>query len=222
MIRICVPTLTQYDLLEKLIASSKSKAQFIIMDNGGNFCPEEALDISEIEEARDPAVIKFLNLSFHQNKDRVVFSPEVNLGVAASWNWFLQNIPPNDGNYWIISNDDVELTENTLDIIEEYAPKNPITLPYDSEWAFFAIRKDTIEKVGYFDENFYPAYFEDNDYHHRMKLNNLDVVSVNELRHKHVVSATLKSYSSPRKEQHHREFRRNREYFRQKWGFIPG
>ena len=34
----------------------------------------------------------------------------------------------------------------------------------------FSVPRATAEKVGYFDENFYPAYFEDNDYVYRCRL----------------------------------------------------
>lgn len=41
---------------------------------------------------------------------------------------------------------------------------------YKPDMSFFLLRKKTWEKIGRFDENFKPAYFEDNDYHARIEL----------------------------------------------------
>lgn len=40
----------------------------------------------------------------------------------------------------------------------------------------FAITKETWDTVGEFDELYYPAYFEDNDFHYRMKLANINAI----------------------------------------------
>jgi GT2 family glycosyltransferase len=209
MIKICIPVITRYDLLEKLIDSlSEKDVKFFIVNNGKKSLEKE-INIEEFSEEKCG--------------DRIsVIRSEFNLGVAASWNFFLQNISPNEGNYWIISNDDVEFLEDTLDILVKEAPKHSMVLPKGGSWSLFSIHENAVKEVGYFDENFYPAYFEDNDYHHRLKLKNMSPHIENSLEFKHFGSATLKGFSKERTKQHHREFKANRDYFKKKWGYVPG
>ena len=37
-------------------------------------------------------------------------------------------------------------------------------------WHLVVFGKATVDRIGYFDENFYPAYYEDNDYGRRMRV----------------------------------------------------
>jgi hypothetical protein len=76
-----------------------------------------------------------------------------------------------------------------------------------------------INKVGLFDENFEVAYFEDNDYHHRMREENIDASCDLWAPFSHYASRTV---SESGIQPIHDAFRKNREYFRSKWGFVPG
>jgi len=89
-------------------------------------------------------------------------------------------------------------------------------------WAAYLIRKDCILKVGFFDENFIEAYFEDNDYHERIKRANLRTCIINRLGFYHHGSRWLYEGATQQEvDAHHAYFRQNREYFKKKWGFIP-
>jgi GT2 family glycosyltransferase len=85
----------------------------------------------------------------------------------------------------------------------------------------FAINRYCIERVGYFDEAFYPAYFEDNDYHHRMKLENLNATCNYGNYFFHFGSRTRQSdakftdYIKGR-------YLKNQAYYLKKWGGLPG
>lgn len=215
MTYICVPTITQYDALDKLISSVPEEVSVIIIDNGGNYKNYPVMDISEVDDG-DPNT-----KNFYETNRVSVFNPQTNIGVAGSWNWFLRNTPPNDDKYWLIANDDVTLQANTMNVIYNSAPSNPMMLDGEGTWSFFSLHYDTVEKVGYFDENFFPAYFEDNDYDHRMGLENLSPTYNPEFKYDHEGSATLKAMDPERKKKHHIEFRTNRAYFNKKWGFIP-
>lgn len=79
---------------------------------------------------------------------------------------------------------------------------------------------ELIQKVGLMDENFYPAYYEDNDHRYRMKLMGLDWQYC-VLKSTHEASSTL--HSSPRFIQRNRvTFPLNFEYYQKKWGGPPG
>lgn len=59
--------------------------------------------------------------------------------------------------------------ESVLDITAGINRKDPSESPHPN-FSCFMITKNTIDKIGYFDEQFQPAYFEDNSYHYRCKL----------------------------------------------------
>lgn len=108
----------------------------------------------------------------------VVDNTTENKGVAASWNLGIDNMGRAD--WLIILSAAMRFGESGgLDFIEALE-KAEDTIALEAGmglgWHMIAFHKDTIEKVGRFDANFYPAYFEDIDYGHRIRLafGNLD------------------------------------------------
>ena len=78
------------------------------------------------------------------------------------------------------------------------------------------ITKQTLEKVGYFDENFIPAYFEDNDYHLRILKAGLHAKRITKSPYYHFGSMTIRTnpnlgISASRTER----------VFIEKWGAMP-
>lgn len=75
-------------------------------------------------------------------------------------------------------------------------------------------------EVGYLDENFFPAYYEDNDHRYRMKLAGIEWEYL-PLKYDHTVSATIKRdpkiYARNQK-----TFQENGKYYIEKWGGLPG
>lgn len=210
-IALCVPTLTQYDRLNLLIKSATASSNTVlpsaiyIVDNNPNDRYEPP--------AQCPCPI-------------IVHKPKSNLGVAASWNWFLNNVHPDHTykNYILISNDDVKVYPETLahliDKIDETGA--PVVNGAGGEWAFFAQDIHTLEAIGPYDENFYPAYFEDNDYHYRLTLHGTDRAIASHAIYEHITSATLKAKNREETLAHHESFRKNHEYYVKKWGGTPG
>ncbi len=95
-----------------------------------------------------------------------------NLGVAGSWNQCAKMFPEEQS--WLIMNDDAYFLPGYLEKIAKCARSNedqPIIFLNNSNtfycfvWTAFG-RKE----VGEFDENFFPAYYEDCDYRVRLKL----------------------------------------------------
>jgi len=84
----------------------------------------------------------------------------------------------------------------------------------------YMVGKTFIEQFGEFDENFYPAYFEDNDMHARICLVNKKAVNYGGARFFHYGSRTVNSDMEYR-EKMPPMFRANAEYFKTKWGITP-
>jgi len=206
-ITLCTPTLNRYDLVHKLILSAEAGSlvptRYAIIDNGGS-----------------------LELNLPQSvMDKVhLYRPDHNLGVAASWNYFLKTYD----DYIIISNDDIEVGRDAILHMVDAAEANPEGLFFciDSAginaWSFFLERKKSLEIIGEYDENFWPAYYEDNDRHRRYMLAGYDVQKASDIEFYHYGSATLKAYSSEQEHKHHEYFRRNMQYYCDKWGGEPG
>lgn len=206
MIIIGIPTLNRYDLLKKCVNSiylgNINPDRLIIVDNGG------ALDFNEF--------------SMYENVS--IFKPGNNYGVARSWNWLIQQTKLQHP--ILITNDDVEFSENDIQkFYSGYENGNDFIYTENTSplnmYSCFLISPNIIKKVGWFDENFYPAYYEDNDYAYRMKLAGIEFNSV-ATNISHVGSATIKSFSEAEISMHHNQFRNNTVYYTRKWGGLPG
>lgn len=99
----------------------------------------------------------------------IFYYPE-NIGVARAWNIGLKA-----GADWtfILSQAAVFPNgfSNLLLEIDDYAD----WYMTDEGWHCVAINKRVIDRIGYFDTNFYPAYFEDADYGRRCSLAGLNM-----------------------------------------------
>lgn len=88
--------------------------------------------------------------------------------------------------------------------------------------SFFAFDVSIIDTVGYFDENFYPAYYEDNDFQRRLDLAYLQCVVYKGCRFKHQGSSTLHLMSDLERTFANDLFIKNGQYYVEKWGGYPG
>lgn len=122
--------------------------------------------------------------------------------------------------------DEVASVEQLL----HFPPRPASSVPAPSFSAFLIGRK-TIEAMtahgdpvsGLFDEGFSPAYFEDNDYHYRLKLylGDAAVVTANDALFYHYTNGTQK-HALPAPVVSNRRFEQNRAYYVRKWGGPPG
>jgi GT2 family glycosyltransferase len=151
---LLVPTLSRFDLLNRLLQSAESQKidDYIIIDNSNG--------LLELE-----------------NKNVITTH---NIGVAGSWNIGLREYSEQPDRLLIICNDDNVLQLNAVQELTALATANSEHGFYASRgggFSFFAlVPYIAVRTVGYFDEGFYPAYFEDNDYHYRMKLAGVDFI----------------------------------------------
>jgi GT2 family glycosyltransferase len=75
-------------------------------------------------------------------------------------------------------------------------------------------KKSVFDKIGYIDANFYPAYYEDNDYVRRAVHANLKSATVRNAIYFHFWSQTIKQEKGA---SDHEFFRSNREFYITKW-----
>ena len=184
-----------------------------------------------------------------KTKNALAFHFKENLGVACSWNFGIKEaIEKFNSKYFLVLNNDIILHPKAIDVlvktlvnpsvdlvtatdisgkvvssgdITTYKLPKKEKLVEAPEFSCFMVKKQTIQKVGFFDEDFFPAYFEDNDYHYRMKLVNLKAVKINMALYFHYGSRTITENLEIR-EKSNLGYIPNRDYYRRKWGGVPG
>lgn len=140
----------------------------------------------------------------------------MNIGVASAWNELLDKIYV-EHDYAMIMNDDIYLGRKQWEIDNLLTNFKKYFYCTTQDWCAFILPKETYEKVGRFDIEFYPAYFEDNDYHYRMNLLNLETFKIPFLN-----PVLFKSSQTIEKEPSLNErFLLNKQRYIDKWGGLP-
>jgi len=115
-----------------------------------------------------------------QNKmiHRVEIHTQPNTGTSLGWNKIIKSSPLSE--YWMIFNDDMVLGPGVLEQMVDETLKHTEGLTCAGTYHFGAMSlySKTVEKVGLFDENIYPCYMEDWDYHWRMLCNGMDMYKI--------------------------------------------
>lgn len=100
-----------------------------------------------------------------------IYRPDSNLGVAKSWNTILDKAIELEIPRVLILNDDVYLGKHRKDIEEVINNYYHADIIHSTKnFCSFLMTTFAYQMYGGFDEAFYPAYFEDNDYKYRLKL----------------------------------------------------
>lgn len=84
----------------------------------------------------------------------------------------------------------------------------------------FMVRPETVERVGWFDERFRPAYFEDNDYATRVVMSGGTCRVLPTARFDHAGSLTVRTDAEAAHHVRH-WFELNRQRYKEKWGADP-
>ncbi|MBS1071002.1 hypothetical protein JK222_04685 [Gluconobacter cerinus] len=183
----------------------------------------------------DPAIEKRL-LAFANNHPNVMFFPYgSNRGLAQSWNDALRFSEKFGDEFAIILNDDLAFRGDGFPKFVDYVRALPdgygmaTVMGMESEnspvagkivvqqLACCVIGKAALNEIGYFDQNFSPAYFEDTDYVYRLENAHLKVEIDERILVDHDRSTTLRT-NPELKKQIDEIFGRNERYFRRKWG----
>jgi GT2 family glycosyltransferase len=177
--------------------------------------------MSSVDVPVDEALV-ILNGESEQTREQLAgrdvsfIDPGFNLGVAASWNFIIRARPA--ANWWLIVNADITFGDGDLERLVDAMDKPGPRVACLYQFGAFGINADAVDTVGWFDENFFPIYFEDNDYRRRCYLADVPVVNLIS-RTAHDNSSTIASGYAKHNE---RTFPRNGDYYAAKWGGPPG
>jgi tetratricopeptide (TPR) repeat protein len=196
--KLGVATLWSYELLDRLLESAERGSEpptgYVIIDNGGFYGRSRAEAI--VRRSREVTL--------------ELVTPGRNLGVAASWNRILDLAGDEP---IVISNDDVVLGERTF--AEMSAALEQSLFVSGDGWALFGQRPRCTRVVGPYDENIWPAYYEDVDYHIRLTHAGITPVRPLSAPLEHIEGGTTRR---PGLERWRAQCERNREYIIAKWG----
>lgn len=101
-----------------------------------------------------------------------------NKGVSASWNMGIDKMVADNSEWLIVLSAAMRFGEpGAQDFINalQQAPSMVVECEMGHGWHLIAFRREVIEKVGRFDENFYPGYYEDIDYSYRIQLAKFEI-----------------------------------------------
>ena len=151
-----IPTINRADLLSESLADIAAHAPYIdkliIIDNGN-----QCIKIPE----------KIKNVEIHK--------PKKNQGCGGSWSMIMDlAFADKTVDHVLMPSDDVvmgkEFWSNLEQMYINYAEYDVLLPPEKLSWCVVSISRECWETVGRFDPIFWPAYYEDVDYMHRMSL----------------------------------------------------
>ena len=169
---------------------------------------------------------------------------EFNWGVQKSWNYGINFGLKKGYKYIFVINNDTLFKKDTISLLEARMDKgdvimvtahnvraevtpdklNEVQKPESesegADFAAFMVDKRLFEKVGEFDEGFYPAYFEDNSMHYKIKLINEKAINYQPAVYYHFGSRTQNQ--KPNGLVNGQMFITNRNYYIKMWGGEPG
>jgi glycosyltransferase involved in cell wall biosynthesis len=207
---IGIPVYNRVDLLLRLLRSIDFPVAEVVIVNNGSIPHLMNLIVREFFGAPD-----VFDLAIHE--------PNANIGVAGAWNHLLHR---DCDDYVLIVNNDIEFAPGDLRKMHECVRSNPDLHAVFGNWSYsnFIITRKGRDYLGYFDENFWPAYLEDGDHWRRIILSQANICHALGVNSRHGEeenpgSCTIKS--DPELAQRNGETHaRNWEYYRRKWGFV--
>lgn len=153
-----------------------------------------------------------------REKQFVIYRPEKNLGVSGSWNMIMDYADKVDATHVLMLNDDVVSgrTEHEIKMLINQNQDIPFFNSLQN-WCSFILRVDVWKELGGFDETFFPAYFEDNDWCYRMRLAGMERLNTSFLN----PLVYRNSMTIAKEPSLNNSFNNNREYYAKKWGGYP-
>jgi len=194
---IGIPTLNRFDILYPALlfyVRDYPETKIYVVDNGNQ-------DIKS---------------KFADNDNVIVIQNEKNMGVSRSWNQ-LCDLVFQEHDYVVMLNDDIYFGRKDWEVNNLLTNFDKDFYLTQQQWCVYILPKKTWEAVGRFDETFYPAYYEDNDYEYRMKLLGMEMFKIPFLNpFLYQQSKTIEKM--PELKQHAIS---NRERYIEKWGGEP-
>ena len=207
-IAVCIPAFSNAENIKNCIDSLiKSNDNFydlsILLYN--NSATQEIVDICK-EYAFE---YNFIHL----------FDYRINRGCSITWNDAIEYVYFFNSNVFsslIILNDDIEFLNDGFLKFVDVALKNPNTPVITGDgYSIFSYSRFAYEKIGYFDENIRPAYFEDADFVTRIQKLGLNEIDIR-VGHNHLGSASIPE-NNLRDEFENIHLPRTKKYYHSKW-----
>ena len=194
-------------------------------------------DVMVINNASEDLTAQWLR----PKKDVIAVNYTTQLSLAACWNRGLKTFFDAGVHEVLVINNDVEISPNTYRLLqltsypfvtgvgvssrEQFTIHPNLVIPRNArphpDFSCFLMRRGVFDKVGGFNEDYYPAYAEDSEYHIRMHRAGINAVCV-DLPFFHHAAGTLKHASPAEASKIKRGADANRERFRAEYGCLPG
>lgn len=166
------------------------------------------------------------------------------VSLAACWNNGLKSLFAMGADRVLVCNNDISMRPDTYSMLASLtvpfvscvSVNDPHQLGYAGDrtkdylissvrahpdFSCFMIHRSVPSLVGWFDESYYPAYCEDNDYHVRMHRKGIVALCV-DLPFLHLGAQTVKTASEGEQARIKRGADENRARFKAKYGCLPG
>lgn len=208
-----IPVLNRGDLLLRCVLSVDHPMETLFIVNNGNDAGVDGIvDRIERRDLENEGLFSTIRVEKHKN-----------LGCGPSWNHIALNTP----GPWFFSGNDMKFLPGSLALLDKAIDENPdagVIMAY--HYSAFLLTQKGFETLGLFDENFYPAYFEDCDHYRRMMLAGMKDVRVPGFECVHGEapywgSSTIKSDPELNKK-NEKTFGNLHRYYVNKWGGEPG
>jgi hypothetical protein len=190
---VCIPTLNQYETVARNIEVIKRSTP-----------PPEIIFV--VDNGGSLAPLPGVE----------VIRPRKNLGVSSSWNLLIKLSNPLRP---VILNDDLVPGPAVCGALA--ASETGLSSLAGQRYSAFSIDQSCYEKVGPFDEAFWPAYCEDEDYDWRLHVAGFIHKTI-QGHCKHRRSSTMSSLSSKKRVMYKKAIKKNKRYYSRKWGGGPG
>lgn len=165
-------TLKRFDLAERLLGSIDFPVEHLVVVNNSGTHGWQPVK---------PELVKHL---WH-------IEVPFGLGLVGAWNLIVKSTPY--APYWVLVNDDAWFMPGELSKIPDQVDTNALNfLDIVPRWSGVVFGEGMVDKVGLYDENFYPLYFDDNDLERRVDLAGIDKKSI-QCKMGHNNSSTLHS-----------------------------
>jgi hypothetical protein len=201
-------TLNSVSNLKRLIESIDYPVEVLsIIVNNENF--DILLEVKNFCDNLNNKNIDKIDISFHPT----------NLGCPPSWNYHFKQYPY--AKYFMKADDDIQFLPGDLEKFVNVLENGGDMVFYGdkTKYACFGISKHTLKTVGLFDENHWPANYEDDDYQIRLRLCNIKESYLG-MSITHTGSGTSRNLKEPIVEHNKlsQYLIQTEEYFYKKWG----
>lgn len=213
---LIVPILNKPELLDRLFRSireDETPSRLLVIDNGFVYNSYYRLNFIP-DDCRDKFKDTTIGIQLFKN----------NAGVSASWNYGIKVNDSCTGEPWVVSNFDLIFSEGSIKKLLEPLQNGYDLVTLERGYCLWGANKSLFDKVGYFDENFFPAYIEDLDFDRRVQLHpDVKKVTLALPEIIHESSSTVRGhYNKPLGDVLHELRELNELYYIKKWGGKHG